>query len=341
VVQAHSRVILQPPSARLYREYIPGRGYYISGAMDGQGTGSAVESKKAEGYFPPPLNIVDGKPVVEKVGLLAGMLRFLADPFKSAWHHRDLIVAILRRELRERFKGSVAGWVWAVMAPLLSLITYTVAFGGSAKLPNNSASASPVDYALFIFGGLVAFNFFSEMAYRAPSLLHEYSHYIKQTMFPAEMLAIISTLRATTYAAIALVLMLACQLVLGGALHWTALLIPLWFLVFLMFLVGLTWFLSALGAFTRDTSYLMMTIAPLLMFATPVFFSQESLSPTMNKVMYLNILTGFIEIVRDLVVFGQLPGLFVTLWTVFLSLVTFWFGYWFFCNRRDGIADVI
>jgi len=102
--------------------------------MDGHGTGSAARPKKAESHLQPPLNIVDGKPVVEKVGLLAGLLRFLAEPFTSAWHHRDLIVAILRRELRERFKGSAAGWVWAVTAPLLSLITYTVAFGGSAKL---------------------------------------------------------------------------------------------------------------------------------------------------------------------------------------------------------------
>ena len=105
---------------------------------------------------------------------------------------------------------------------------------------------------------------------------------------------------------------------------------------------GSTWFLSALGAFTRDTSYLMVTIAPLMMFVPRRwFFAQETLSPTMSKVMYANILTGFIEIVRDLVVFGQLPGLFVTLWTLFLSAVTFWFGYWFFCKRRDGIADVI
>ncbi len=274
-------------------------------------------------------------------GLLAASARFFAAPFKSAWTHRDLIVAILRRELRERFRGSAAGWVWAVTAPLLSLITYTVAFGGSAKLPNNAVASSPIDYALFIFGGLIAFNFFSEMAYRAPSLLHEYSHYIKQTMFPAEMLAVISTLRAATYTGIAFVLMLACQLFFAGSLHWTVLLIPLWFIPFLAFLTGLTWMLSAMGAFTRDTSYLMMTVAPLLMFATPVFFSPDSLSPAMKIAMYANILTGFIEIVRDLVVFGRLPGLLITSWTLFLSVVTFWFGYWFFCKTRAGIADVI
>ncbi|MFI5382043.1 MAG: ABC transporter permease [Tepidisphaerales bacterium] len=288
------------------------------------------------------LHILDGKTVApDKPGPLKRLGRFFREPFVSAWHHRDLIAAILRRELAERFKGSVAGWVWAVFAPLLSLATYTLVFSGAVKLPADTAGGTPVDYALFIFGGLVAFNFFSEMAYRAPSLLHEYSHFIKQTMFPAEMLAIISTLRATAYASIALLLMLAAQLILAGSLSWTVLLLPLWFVPFLAFLIGLTWLLSSMGAFTRDTSYLMMTIAPLLMFVTPVFFTHETLSPPVKLLMYGNILTGFIEIVRDLVVFGRLPDPLVCLWTLFLSALTFWFGYWFFCKHRDGVADVI
>ena len=112
-------------------------------------------------------------------------------------------------------------------------------------------SASQFDYALFIFGGLIAYSFFSEMAFRGPSLLHEYAHFIKQTMFPAEMLPIISTLRATVYVLIGLVVMLAAQIVLTGTVHWTLILLPLWLLPFLAFLIGMTWFLAALGAFTR------------------------------------------------------------------------------------------
>ena len=284
----------------------------------------------------------DGQLVEPKVdSWLERLVCFLCRPFVDAWHHRDLIEAILRRELRERFKGSMAGWVWAITAPLISLVTYTVFFGGSAKLPNNAESHSPVDYGLFVFGGLVAFNFFTEMAYRAPSLLHEYSHYIKQTMFPAEMLPIISTLRAMAYASIGLALMLLCQLLFTGYLHWTVLLLPLWILAFLAFLVGITWLLSAMGAFTRDTAYLMMTIAPVLMFATPVFWSHDTLSPTMKVLIYANVLTGYIEIIRYIVVFGEFPNVWVIAWTGFVSMFFFWLGYWFFRRQQDAIADVI
>jgi lipopolysaccharide transport system permease protein len=290
----------------------------------------------------PFLHVVDGRDVVTgNPGALTRAGRFLAEPFTSAWRHRDLIVAVLRRELRERFKGSVAGWVWALFAPLLSLVTYTLVFNGVVSLPNKLAANSPVDYGLYIFGGLLAFQLFSEMAYRAPSLLHEYSHYIKQTMFPAEVLPIISTLRATTYAIISISLMLLCQLAFAGFLNWTVLLLVPWLLMFVAFLVGMTWFLSALGAFTRDISYLMTTILPVLMFATPVFFSHEMFSPRLKLLMYANPLTGFIEIVRDIVVIGNLPRWTTTAWTVALSVAMFWVGYWVFRKYRDRIADVI
>lgn len=288
------------------------------------------------------MHIVDGVTVEPRAyNWFEKLLRFLVRPFTDAWHHRDLIEAILRRELRERFKGSMAGWIWAITAPLISLITYTVVFSGTVKLPNNTESSSAIDYGLFVFGGLVAFNFFTEMAYRAPSLLHEYSHYIKQTMFPAEMLPIISTLRAMTYASIGLALMLLCQLLFAGYLHWTVVLLPLWIVAFLAFLVGITWLLSAMGAFTRDTAYLMMTIAPVLMFATPVFWSHDTLSPDMKLLMYANVLTGYIEIIRDIVVFGEVPNGWVVAWTTFISMAFFWLGYWFFRRQQDAIADVI
>jgi hypothetical protein len=101
----------------------------------------------------------------------------------------------LRRELRERFSGSMAGWVWAVVAPLIRSSPYTLVFGGSATLPNKTQSSSSIDYASFIFGGLVAFNFFTEMATGAPRCSTNTPTTSSRRCFPAEMLPIISTLR--------------------------------------------------------------------------------------------------------------------------------------------------
>src|SRR5690349_11683244 len=101
----------------------------------------------------PSVNVVNGKQiVVVDVGLSARVLSFFAKPFRQMWHHQDLIQAILRREVAERFKGSVAGWVWAIVAPLLAISVYTFAFAGRLDLPPQYiiATNQNMSYALFI-----------------------------------------------------------------------------------------------------------------------------------------------------------------------------------------------
>ncbi|WIM13073.1 ABC transporter permease [Enhydrobacter sp.] len=290
----------------------------------------------------PSVNVVNGKQIViEELDPGRRLGRFIVKPFAQVWHHRDLVQAILRREVRDRFKGSVAGWVWAAIAPLLAIAVYSFAFTTNLQL-NLAVDVGPrVGYALFIFSGIVVFNFFSEMAFRAPMLLHEYAHFIKQTIFPSDMLAVISTLRATLYTVISIVVMLAFQLAVVRSLPWTVLLLPLMFIPLMAFLVGMSWFLCAIGAFTRDAGYLMINVVPLFMFATPVFYPQSSLPPPFDFWIYANALTGYVEVMRDIVLLAKLPDWRVYVWTLFTSVFTFYFGYWFFDRYRNVIVDVI
>ncbi len=291
----------------------------------------------------PSVNVVNGKQiVVANLGPLERALKFFTAPFTQMWHHQDLIAAILRREVRERFKGSVAGWIWAVVAPLLAIAVYTFAFTTNLQLPLSDTTGPRMAYALFIFSGILVFNFFAEMAFRAPMLLHEYAHFIKQTIFPSDMLAVISTLRATAYTLISLAVMLIFQFIaMDFKLPWTVLLLPLIFIPFVAFLIGMSWLLCAVGAFTRDAGYLMINIVPLFMFATPVFYPHTALPPPFDFWIYANALTAFVEVTRDIVLYGHLPDWRVYLWALFCSVVTFYFGYGFFGRYRNVIVDVI
>jgi lipopolysaccharide transport system permease protein len=291
----------------------------------------------------PSVKVVNGKQiVVEALDSRERFKRFLAKPLLQIRYNREIILAILRRELASRFTGSAGGWLWAVAAPLFAIAVYTFAFTTKLQMSFvGEQGQTPIAYALFIFAGLIVFNFFSEMAYRSPMLLHEYAHFIKQTIFPSDMLAVISTLRAAAYTGIGAVVMLICVAAVKGGLPWTVILMPLVFLPLMAFLMGLSWFLCAIGAFTRDAGYLMINIVPLLMFMTPVFFSHSSRPPPWDTLLYLNALTAYVEVVRDLVLVGKLPNPLVILWILATSTFTFYFGYWFFDRYRNVIVDVI
>jgi lipopolysaccharide transport system permease protein len=109
-------------------------------------------------------------------------------------------------------------------------------------------------------------------------------------------------------------------------------------------MLGVTWFLMALGAFTRDVSHVMATIVPILMYATPIFYKNQQIaavSPTMAVVMRLNIVGDYVEMFRDIALVGRLPNLFAYAIVVVLSYAVFLGGYRFFMRYKSVIVDVI
>ena len=265
-----------------------------------------------------------------------------AAPFERAWRHRELIRAVVRRELLSRFSGSMLGPAWAVLSPLVMLLPYTTLF--SITVPQLSAGMTISDYAGGIFLGLIVFNLFSELAYRAPVLLHEHVNFVKRSIFPSETIAWTATIRAFTYGGVAFGVYLVFRLLTAGTLPLTILLTPLLVVPFFLFVLGVVWFLMALGAFTRDVAHIMASIVPVLMFATPIFYRLEQIavmSPTTALMLRINIVGDYIEMLRSIALDGVIPSVPGYLLVVAASYAVFLGGYQFFMRYKSVIVDVI
>ena len=206
--------------------------------------------------------------------------------------------------------------------------------------PNRRPPAGS-SYALSIFAGLIVFNLFSEIAYRSPGLLQEHVNFIKKSIFPSETLAWTATVRALVYAGISFAVLLLFQIAVTGGLPWSILLLPFVVIPFTLFLLGASWFLMALGSFTRDVSFLMTSIIPVMMFATPIFYSFTDVPEKARIYFRLNVIGNYIEMIRDLLLHGQLPDLTVYAGTVLVSILIFRFGYRFFMRYKSIFVDVI
>jgi lipopolysaccharide transport system permease protein len=265
----------------------------------------------------------------------------LFTPFANAWHYRELIRAVVRRELAVRFSGTILGWLWAIFGPLVMLTAYTVIFSHAVGVPASARGGGFGSYALSIFAGLIVFNLFSELAYRSPGLLHEHAGVIKKSIFPSETLAWTATIRASVYAAISLGVLLVFELVMTLRLPLSSLLLPLVAVPFFLLLLGTCWFLMALGSFTRDVAHLMISIVPVFMFATPIFYSIEDVPPDLRIYLHLNPIGNYVEMIRDLLLFGRFPGALLYCGTVAVSLLFFFFSYRFFMQYKAVFVDVI
>ena len=262
-------------------------------------------------------------------------------PIERAWHYRELIRAVVRRELAARFRGSILGWAWAIFGPLVMLSAYTIIFSNAIGVPPSARAGGVQTYAVSIFTGLIVFNLFSELAYRSPGLLHEHVNFIKKSIFPSETLAWTASIRALTYAAISFGILLLFIIGVTHALPLTALLVPFIIVPLVLFLLGTCWFLMALGSFTRDVAHLMISIVPVLMFATPIFYSIDDVPERLRVYIHLNIMGNYVEMIRDALIRGRLPSPLLYLGTVFVSLAIFRFGYRFFMRYKSIFVDVI
>lgn len=261
--------------------------------------------------------------------------------FANLYRNRELIQASVKREILGRYRGSVLGLLWSFFNPLFMLAVYTFVFSTVFNARWGTGSESKTEFALILFAGLIVFHFFSECIIRAPSLILQNVNYVKKVVYPLEILPFVSMLSALFHAAISLCVWLLAYTIFYGLPQITVLYLPLILFPFLLFVMGVSWALAALGVYLRDISQIIGVMTTMLMFLSPIFYPVTALPENYQHLIFLNPLTTVIEEVRGVLYFGTHPqiDLLVLYWLATLFIA--WLGYALFQKTRKGFADVL
>jgi lipopolysaccharide transport system permease protein len=253
----------------------------------------------------------------------------------------SLVGQLTRREIGARYRGSVLGFAWSFVTPMLMLAIYTFVFSVVFQTRWHTSLDSRFDFALILFAGLIVFSLFSECFGRAPSLLLENPSYIKRIVFPLEALAWVVVLNALFNALVSFGILLAAYVALVGLPPLTVLWLPLVLAPLLLLNLGLVWFLASTGIYIRDVRQFVAVILPVLMFASPLFYPVSALPATFRGYVRFNPLAVAMEQVRDITLFGTHPDLLWLAVAFVLSLALAWGGLAWFLVTKRGFADVI
>ena len=216
---------------------------------------------------------------------------------------------------------------------------YTFVFTAIFKV-RFGAENSSFDYALMIFCGLIPFLSFSEgLAMGTTSLIRNPS-LVRNILFPLEILAFTDVLAHLTTLFVGLVILIP-TLAVTGHLSFTIISVPFLMLNQVIFTIGLVWMLSSLSVFYRDFVTIVAVILMVLMFLSPVFWTEDMVSGTIRKVLMVNPLYYIISGYRNALMFGKFPALFDVLTLSFVSLLTFFAGANFFNQCKDSFTDLI
>ena len=254
--------------------------------------------------------------------------------------YRALVQSLVARELKARYRGSVLGFFWSFVNPLLLLLIYTFVF--TIVLPG----ARPPElepFALFMFCGILPWTWFSSSLLESSNVLIAGGNLIRKVLFPAEILPIVTVLAGLVHFCLGLPI-LAAFLV-----YYRVPIVPtdlLWFPVIvavqLVLTLGLALLLSALTVHFRDIRDLLSNLLTLWFFATPIIYDLSQAPPQVRRLLNLNPFTHLAVSYQE-VLFR--PGPF-TEWPRLLavgagSLAVLLAGYVVFDRLRDTLAEEV
>ena len=267
----------------------------------------------------------------------------MALSFPSAlWRNRELWWRLTVREVIGRYRGSMLGWGWSFLTPLLMLGVYTFVFSEIFQARwGNLDDAGPLGFAINLFAGMIAFNVFGESANKAPELILNNSSYVTKLVFPLEILAAVNVAGASFHALTSLVVLAIFKLLAVHSIPLTLFWLPLVWLPLLTGCLALSWLLSALGVFLRDVGQVVNVATSMLMFMSAVFYPLSSLPPRWQPILAINPLVLIIEQTRRVAVAGLTPSITYVLLGSVIGLAACEISYRSFQRARRGFADVL
>lgn len=217
------------------------------------------------------------------------------------YEYREMIFSLVRRDLKGRYKGSILGFLWTFINPLLQLTVYTLVFSVILR-------SDIEDYYLFLFVALVPWIFFSTSVSGGAGCILSQQNMVKKIYFPREILPLAFVTSQFVNMLLSLLVVLSVIFVMGKGINIVALLfiIPVMAVEYLLAL-GVAMLTSAITVYIRDLEYLLGIITMAWQFLTPIMYSVDIVPESIMPIFNLNPMTPIIIAYRDILYYKQLP----------------------------------
>ncbi|MEM1027314.1 MAG: ABC transporter permease [Planctomycetota bacterium] len=226
--------------------------------------------------------------------------------FEYAW---DLLVVLVLKELRVRYKRTVLGYAWSLLQPLAFAVVYYVVFKQFLRIPTGD-----VNYTLFLICGLFSWQWFANGVVSSTVALVGNGPLITKVKFPRVYAVLSGVVNDTIHFLLAAPVVFVFLLAFGHKAHWSWLwLLPALLLVQLTMVMGLSLLLATLNLFLRDLERL-VTIAVLMLFhLTPVVYPSAMIPEGYRWILYVNPMGALTVAWREAFLYGRVdPGMVVT-----------------------------
>jgi len=261
--------------------------------------------------------------------------RWEALDLRELWRYRELLYFLAWRDVMVRYKQTVIGAAWAILQPFLTMIVFSIIFGGLLRVPTDG-----VPYPVFAYAALLPWNFFAAALTRSGNSLVADANLITKIYFPRLILPFSAAISLILDFAIAFVILLLLMLFYHIVPRVAVLTLPLFLLLAFITALACGLWLSAVNIKYRDVAYAVPFLTQFWLFVTPVAYP-STIIPEGWRVLYgLNPMAGVVEGFRWALL-GQenlaWDLVFVSVLVVLALLIS---GLFYFRRMEHEFADV-
>lgn len=252
---------------------------------------------------------------------------------KELWHYREMIISLVKRDLKGRYKGSVMGFLWTMINPLLQLAVYTFVF--SVIMPSGVER-----FYLFLFVALVPWLFFSTCLSTGTTVIFAQQEMVKKIYFPRQILPISFTISQFVNMLLSFVVIFIVLIFSGIKFNFKALAcLPVIMLVQFILCLGITFVVSALTVYFRDLEYILSIISMAWMYLTPILYPIENVPEAYRGICYINPMTSIIVAYRDILYSSKVPEMGTLVIAVFMGILLLAIGLVSFEHLQRHFAE--
>jgi lipopolysaccharide transport system permease protein len=258
--------------------------------------------------------------------------------WSDLWHYRELFAILAWRDVAVRYKQTVIGVAWAIVRPVLTMIVFTVIFGGLAKLPSDG----DIPYPVLVFAGMLPWFLFSSILSDASNSLVGNANLISKVYFPRLIVPASAGVVALVDFTVNIAILFALMAWFGVVPNWQIIFLPAFVALAFLASLGPALWITALNVKYRDFRFIIPFIVQFGLYVSPVGFSSAVVPEQWRFLYSLNPVVGVIDGFRWCLLGGEsqlyLPGFLASLVVVTLLL---WFGIHYFRKTERTFADLV
>jgi lipopolysaccharide transport system permease protein len=261
------------------------------------------------------------------------MIKKIIEVFK----YRTLIATLVERELKARYRGSILGFLWSFINPLLLVVVYFIAF----KICMRQTTEN---YAVFLFVGLLPWTWFSAAMLEGACSILSGGHYLKKVLFPSEILPLVATFSNFVHFILGIPILMLAVGAAGKTINVYHFLcyFPIIIITQMLFTISLVILLSALTVHFRDIQHLLMNFLTLWFFSSPIIYTVDQVP---KKYAYflvkLNPMAHIIMAYQDIFFYEKKPDLKYLGYIAICSIVFFILSYTVYNKLRDTFVEEV